>query len=61
MDQMSNGGAKTIYVAVGKGVEESKHTLLWALQNLRPTKVCILHVHHLPSKFNCSNHNLLLV
>ncbi|XWS46101.1 hypothetical protein CRYUN_Cryun14cG0034600 [Craigia yunnanensis] len=50
MDQMT-GGAETIYVAVGKAVEESKHTLLWALQNLRPTKVCILHVHQ-PASVN---------
>ncbi|XVF22539.1 hypothetical protein REPUB_Repub12eG0180900 [Reevesia pubescens] len=49
MDQITTG-AETIYVAVGKAVEESKHTLLWTLQNLRPTKVCILHVHQ-PTNF----------
>ncbi|XVE73859.1 hypothetical protein DITRI_Ditri11bG0152100 [Diplodiscus trichospermus] len=49
MDQMT-GGAETIYVAVGKAVEESKHTLLWALQNLRPSKVCILHIHQPANK-----------
>ncbi|XVF33322.1 hypothetical protein REPUB_Repub17cG0158500 [Reevesia pubescens] len=42
---MTTSDTETIYVAVGKAVEESKHTLLWALQCLRPTKVCILHVH----------------
>ena len=59
------GGTETIYVAVGKAVEESKHTLLWALKNLRPTKVCILHVHQPASmtirKFSRSNHNWLVI
>ncbi|KAK8587994.1 hypothetical protein V6N13_086952 [Hibiscus sabdariffa] len=50
MDQ-TTGSAETIYVAVGTAVEESKHTLLWALQNLSPTKICILHVHQ-PASFN---------
>ncbi|XVE92612.1 hypothetical protein REPUB_Repub01dG0113100 [Reevesia pubescens] len=49
MDQITTG-AETIYPAVGKAVEESKHTLLWTLQNLRLTKVCILHVHQ-PANF----------
>ncbi|KAB2056345.1 hypothetical protein ES319_A11G095600v1 [Gossypium barbadense] len=56
MDQMTDT-AETIYVAVGKAVEESKHTLLWALQNLCPTKVCILHVHQPASLFNSSRMN----
>ncbi|MBA0671135.1 hypothetical protein Goklo_024877 [Gossypium klotzschianum] len=42
------GSEDTIYVAVG-GVEESELTLLWVLHNLKPRKVCILHVHQ-PSK-----------
>ncbi|PPD90269.1 hypothetical protein GOBAR_DD12772 [Gossypium barbadense] len=56
MDRMTDA-AETIYVAVGKAVEESKHTLLWALQNLCPTKVCILHVHQPASLFNSSRMN----
>lgn len=39
----------TVYVAVGKDVEESKLTLTWALQNFPRNKICILHVHQ-PSK-----------
>ncbi|MBA0732716.1 hypothetical protein Gogos_016788 [Gossypium gossypioides] len=42
------GSEDTIYVAVG-GVEVSELTLLWVLHNLKPRKVCILHVHQ-PSK-----------
>ncbi|KAH1080934.1 hypothetical protein J1N35_020695 [Gossypium stocksii] len=56
MDHMTDT-AETIYVAVGKTVEESKHTLLWALQNLCPTKVCILHVHQPASLCNSSRMN----
>ncbi|MBA0831723.1 hypothetical protein Goarm_016168 [Gossypium armourianum] len=56
MDHMTDA-AETIYVAVGKAVEESKHTLLWALQNLCPTKVCILHVHQPASLCNSSRMN----
>ncbi|GAV81732.1 U-box domain-containing protein/Pkinase_Tyr domain-containing protein [Cephalotus follicularis] len=37
-----------VYVAVGKEVEESKPTLLWALQNFGG-RVRILHVHHCPT------------
>ncbi|OMP00409.1 hypothetical protein COLO4_12718 [Corchorus olitorius] len=35
----------TIYVAVGEVIEENELTLFWALRNLNPLKVCILHVH----------------
>ncbi|KAL4355216.1 hypothetical protein GQ457_06G032020 [Hibiscus cannabinus] len=53
MDQTTDA-AETIYVAVGKTVEESKHTLSWALHNLSPTKICILHVHQPASFINLS-------
>ncbi|GMI98401.1 hypothetical protein like AT2G45910 [Hibiscus trionum] len=49
MDQTPDT-AETIYVAVGKTVEESKHTLSWALHNLSPTRICLLHVHQ-PASF----------
>ncbi|XP_031392769.1 U-box domain-containing protein 32 isoform X1 [Punica granatum] len=41
------GGAadETIFVAVGKSVESSKTTLLWALDNFVGKKICLLHVH----------------
>ncbi|OIW21427.1 hypothetical protein TanjilG_03461 [Lupinus angustifolius] len=35
----------TIYVAVAKDVKDSQLNLIWALQNSRGNKVCILHVH----------------
>lgn len=35
----------TVCVAVGKDVEESKLTLLWALESLQARTICILHVH----------------
>ncbi|KAE8697586.1 putative U-box domain-containing protein kinase family protein [Hibiscus syriacus] len=54
MDQKTDS-AETIYVAVGKTVEESKHTLLWALNNLPPTKICILHVRQSASFINLSH------
>ncbi|GMH21715.1 hypothetical protein Nepgr_023557 [Nepenthes gracilis] len=34
-----------IFVAVGKIVKESRSTLVWALQNSRGKKICIIHVH----------------
>ncbi|KAG6649857.1 hypothetical protein CIPAW_06G002200 [Carya illinoinensis] len=36
---------ETIFVAVGKNVEESKTTLFWAVQNFVGKKICVLHVH----------------
>ncbi|GAB4861735.1 hypothetical protein Ancab_036989 [Ancistrocladus abbreviatus] len=39
-----------IFVAVGKEVKESKSTLIWALQNSRGKKICILHVHQPAAK-----------
>ncbi|KAK2650287.1 hypothetical protein Ddye_017776 [Dipteronia dyeriana] len=38
----------TIYVAVGKDVNENKLTLSWALRNFQGNHFCILHVHQLP-------------
>ncbi|KAK4848925.1 hypothetical protein QYF36_018714 [Acer negundo] len=35
----------TVYVAVGKDVNESKLILSWALRNFRGDNFCILHVH----------------
>ncbi|KDP28620.1 hypothetical protein JCGZ_14391 [Jatropha curcas] len=35
----------TVYVAVGKDVEENKLNLLWALENFPGKNFCILHVH----------------
>ncbi|CAL0315073.1 unnamed protein product [Lupinus luteus] len=35
----------TIYVAVAKDVKDSHLNLIWALQNSRGKKICILHVH----------------
>ncbi|KAL8170590.1 hypothetical protein V2J09_022394 [Rumex salicifolius] len=34
-----------MFVAVGKKVRENKSTVIWALQNSRGKKICILHVH----------------
>lgn len=36
---------ETIFVAVGKHVQSSKSTLLWAVQNFAGKKICVLHVH----------------
>ncbi|KAK0581359.1 hypothetical protein LWI29_012873 [Acer saccharum] len=38
----------TVYVAVGKDVNESMLTLSWALRNFGGDNFCILHVHQLP-------------
>ncbi|KAK4849055.1 hypothetical protein QYF36_020310 [Acer negundo] len=38
----------TIYVAVGKDVNENKLTLSWALRSFQGNHFCILHVHQLP-------------
>ncbi|KAJ1429592.1 Zinc finger, RING/FYVE/PHD-type [Sesbania bispinosa] len=35
----------TIYVAVAKDVKDSKLNLIWAIQNSRGNRICILHVH----------------
>ncbi|GAA0187162.1 hypothetical protein LIER_34450 [Lithospermum erythrorhizon] len=34
-----------VYVAIGEDVEESEPNLIWALCNLKPKQICILHVH----------------
>ncbi len=36
---------ETIFVAVGKSVEESKTTLFWAVQNFAGKKICVFHVY----------------
>ncbi|CAL1404938.1 unnamed protein product [Linum trigynum] len=36
---------ETIFVAVGRNVEESKTALLWAVRNFSGMKICLLHVH----------------
>lgn len=36
---------ETIFVAVGKSVEESQTILFWAVQNFVGKKICVLHVH----------------
>lgn len=36
---------ETIFVAVGKNVEESKQVLFWAVQNFSGKKICLLHVY----------------
>lgn len=46
---MSQGEDDTVYVALGKDVEQQKLTLLWALENFPGKKFFILHVHQ-PSK-----------
>ncbi|GAB2271715.1 hypothetical protein Dimus_006547 [Dionaea muscipula] len=40
----------TVYVAVGFGKEvmECKYTLIWALQNSKGKKICLIHVHEPP-------------
>ncbi|KAL9264361.1 U-box domain-containing protein [Drosera capensis] len=38
----------TVFVAVGKEVKESKFTLIWALQNSKGKKICLIHVHEPP-------------
>ncbi|XVF73178.1 hypothetical protein PTKIN_Ptkin12aG0180300 [Pterospermum kingtungense] len=38
----------TVYVAVGGDEERDQLILLWTLHNLRPPKICILHVHQPP-------------
>ncbi|KAE8665810.1 putative U-box domain-containing protein kinase family protein [Hibiscus syriacus] len=53
MDRTHNSD-ETIYVAVGKTVEESKHILSWALNNLCPAKIRVLHVHQPASFINLS-------
>lgn len=35
----------TIYVAVGKNLEESKSVLSWALRSFCGRSICLLHVH----------------
>ncbi|XP_010557142.1 PREDICTED: U-box domain-containing protein 33-like [Tarenaya hassleriana] len=47
MAATNDGGVddETLYVALGKNIEEGKSTLVWALQNLEASDVCILHVH----------------
>ncbi|TXG62886.1 hypothetical protein EZV62_009880 [Acer yangbiense] len=44
----------TVYVAVGKDVNESKLTLSWALRNFGGDNFCILHVHQLPQTITSS-------
>ncbi|XP_062120383.1 U-box domain-containing protein 32 isoform X2 [Humulus lupulus] len=36
---------ETIFVAVGKRVQQSERALLWALHNFSGMKICLLHVH----------------
>ncbi|KAL9258010.1 U-box domain-containing protein [Drosera capensis] len=38
----------TVFVAVGKEVKESNYTLIWALQNSKGKKICLIHVHEPP-------------
>ncbi|GKU88105.1 hypothetical protein SLEP1_g2406 [Rubroshorea leprosula] len=38
-------GEDTVCVAVGRDIEESKLTLLWAVQKFPGKKFCVLHVH----------------
>ncbi|KAF6157756.1 hypothetical protein GIB67_037329 [Kingdonia uniflora] len=40
-------GDDTVHVAVGKDVKESKSVLIWALENFRGKKICIIHIHEL--------------
>ncbi|KAJ9188329.1 hypothetical protein P3X46_003695 [Hevea brasiliensis] len=48
-ESVSQGADDTVYVTLGKDVEQHKLTLLWALENFPGKKICILHVHQ-PSK-----------
>ena len=36
---------ETIFVAVGKNIEQGERTLSWAVQNFLGKKICVLHVH----------------
>lgn len=53
------GSEDTVYVAVGE-VEESELTLLWVLHNLKPRKVCLLHVHQRSKMISSSKSTLSL-
>lgn len=35
----------TVFVAVGTDMDDTKATLIWALQNFPGKKFCLLHVH----------------
>ncbi|KAK1559465.1 hypothetical protein Q3G72_014780 [Acer saccharum] len=51
----------TVYVAVGKDVNESKLTLSWALRNFGGDNFCILHVHQLPQTITSYSFNFLFL
>ncbi|XP_052193096.1 U-box domain-containing protein 33 isoform X2 [Diospyros lotus] len=42
-----------VYVAVGKDLNESKSTLLWALHKSEGRRICILHVHNPAQRIPC--------
>ncbi|KAK0581872.1 hypothetical protein LWI29_019008 [Acer saccharum] len=51
----------TVYVAVGKDVNESKLTLSWALRNFGGDNFCILPVHQLPQTIASYSFNFLFL
>ncbi|XP_065869491.1 U-box domain-containing protein 32 isoform X2 [Euphorbia lathyris] len=50
----------TIFVALGKNVEKSKTTLLWALQSFAGKKICLLHVHQPANAFSLTDKKFAL-
>lgn len=44
-----------IFVAVGKNVEKSESTLLWALRNSGGKRICIVHVHRPAQRIPLTN------
>uniref|UniRef100_A0A2C9VV46 RING-type E3 ubiquitin transferase n=1 Tax=Manihot esculenta TaxID=3983 RepID=A0A2C9VV46_MANES len=58
-ESMSQGEDDTVYVALGKDVEQQKLTLLWALENFPGKKFCILHVHQPSKTIPCVGGNFL--
>ncbi|KAD1196175.1 hypothetical protein E3N88_43161 [Mikania micrantha] len=45
IDESFEDVRNTVFVAVGKNVEESKSLILWTLHNFSGMKICLLHVH----------------
>ena len=48
-DKLGFDARETIFVAVGKRVEQSERALLWAVNNFSGKSLCVLHVHR-PSR-----------
>ena len=51
---------ETIFVAVGKNVENNKRLLFWVLQSFAGKKICLLYVHRPANVLSFSEFSFLL-